>query len=746
MNKKQSDLITARYNLAEKLVNGGDNPILLRLREYYEKNKKVGSENCDIIFRKSKEIVEKTVENLRLKNSVGMLFGKVQSGKTLNYTSYIVHAFLNNIFDIAIILTATNNDLYEQNRNRIKEVVEYLDSKFIRFEEITRIVYDFHTIIQTIEDSRKFIICSLKEIKNLKKISEWIKNYQWQEGNGCPRVIIIDDEGDQASLNNIKEKIDKHAKGEKINKKRSPVNEQIINLKTRLNAFFLSVTATPYANMLLDTKDPLSPDFIEKIVPGNSHDGKRYLGISDVWDGLHSKIIRGIQENEVSDLVKKNSIPQSLKKAISSFLFVSQALGRNFRMWVHTHVVTSNHRIVTKKIKEFIQELRTSSEDKLIEFINLGFWEIENKKLEHFDEDYKEKILKKMGRLINLLATQTINSKNDAQRWRGGDPLVNEIVIGSKLLDRGVTIDYLTTAYITIRGKSANADTTLQRARWFGYKKEKSIKYLRVWCTNQIDNDYLKIKQMEDLFHENIDLIKSEGRNLKDWGSGEDGRTFLFGDESLWMTRRTIKQVKNKFINLTQYRVKDDYEKEWEFFEETKSNFQNAENIYGRPLKEKEFDSLVEFEKYIISKHEKVVIEQILSKCDISKTHWEILKKDKKKLKVILIVTKTERERYREIIDQKEKIINNPFGGWGKNKEKRGYKGDRYLHQYEENKGKFLLKIWTFELFLDKSKEIKYESSSSYKKTSFIFYSLSLPETIWTITNKEKEKTEEEIN
>ncbi|MCE8163954.1 MAG: hypothetical protein I3274_07155 [Candidatus Moeniiplasma glomeromycotorum] len=411
-------------------------------------------------------------------------------------------------------------------------------------------------------------------------------------------------------------------------------------------------------------------------------------------------------------------------------------------MWVHTHVATSNHRIVTKKIKEFIQELRTSSEDKLVEFINLGFWEIENKKLEQFDEDYKEKILKKMGRLINLLVTQAINSKNDAQRWRGGDPLVNEIVIGSKLLDRGVTIDYLTTAYITIRGKSANADTTLQRARWFGYKKEKSIKYLRVWCTKQIDNDYLKIKQMEDLFHENIDLIKSEDRNLKDWGSRKDGRTFLLGDEGLWMTRRTIKQVKNKFINLTQYKVKDDYEKEWEFFEETKSNFQNAENIYGRPLKEKEFDSLVEFEKHIISKHEKVVIEQILSKCGISKIHWEILKKDKRKLKVILIVTKKERERYREIIDQKEKIINNPFGGWDKNKEKGGYKGDRYLHQYEENKGKFLLKVWTFELFLDKSKGVKYESSSSWKKTSFIFYSLNLPETIWTITNKEKTKEE----
>ncbi|MCE8163953.1 MAG: hypothetical protein I3274_07150 [Candidatus Moeniiplasma glomeromycotorum] len=319
MNKKESDLITARYKFSGKKVNGGDNPVLLRLREYYERNKKVGPENCDIIFRKSKEILEKTVESLGLKNSVGMLFGKVQSGKTLNYTSYIVHTFLNDIFDIAIILTATNNDLYEQNRNRIKEVVEYLDNEFIRFEEITRIVYDFHTIIQTIEDGKKFIICSLKEIRNLKKISEWIKNYKYQEGNSCPRVIIIDDEGDQASLNNIKEKIDKYAKGEEVNQKRSPVNEQIINLKTRLNAFFLSVTATPYANMLLDTKDPLSPDFIEKIVPGNSYEGKRYLGISDVWDGLHQQIIREIQENEVSDLVKKKFYFSVFKK--SNFFF-----------------------------------------------------------------------------------------------------------------------------------------------------------------------------------------------------------------------------------------------------------------------------------------------------------------------------------------------------------------------------------------------------------------------------------------
>ena len=77
-------------------------------------------------------------------------------------------------------------------------------------------------------------------------------------------TIIIDDEGDQATLNTKKYSKDK--------KKMSTIYEAVLNLKNRIKKHcFISVTATPQANILIDTLDLLSPDFGVLVYPGTGY-------------------------------------------------------------------------------------------------------------------------------------------------------------------------------------------------------------------------------------------------------------------------------------------------------------------------------------------------------------------------------------------------------------------------------------------------------------------------------------------
>src|SRR5204863_1880284 len=92
----------------------------------------------------------------------------------------------------------------------------------------------------------------------------------------------------------------------------------------------------------------------------------------------------------------------------------------------------------------------------------------------------------------------------------------NRILIGSKLLDRGISLN-LTSVYVTIRAKNTTAvDTTYQRARWFGYRYEKLLSVTRLWLSQEVENDYQEIKEMEEIFRQDVEIIDKRKLSLKD--------------------------------------------------------------------------------------------------------------------------------------------------------------------------------------------------------------------------------------
>ena len=140
------------------------------------------------------------------------------------------------------------------------------------------------------------------------------------------------------------------------------------------NHAYVFVTATPFANIIVDNRDKMSSSFIELIRPGQPHNGKKYYGLSELWDEgkIYKQTVRIVDEKELKSLlvIKNTQLPLSLKKALSAFLVGATILerergdGLGYEMIINTHVNLVPQRIVAQKINFFIEELKESFEKK----------------------------------------------------------------------------------------------------------------------------------------------------------------------------------------------------------------------------------------------------------------------------------------------------------------------------------------------------------------------------------------------
>lgn len=278
----------------------------------------------------------------------GIVIGKVQSGKTSNFISITALAF-DNDYDIVIVLGGTKKPLVKQNRDRIKEYfsttkdVLVLDTTDFKDQLTAQKMHQFRKM------NKKVVIVALKSPAQINYIAD---NIFFDSVLAEKPILIIDDEGDEASLNTLVKK-----------GKKSSTYKAIENLKERLDRHcFLSITATPQANLLIDTLDVLSPDFGILVDPG-----KGYCGL-DVYHS-DTTYTRKIPDSETSLL--DDGIPQSFIDAISMF-FVACAIYKNrgmkpgdkLSMLIHPSQLKADHEKVFKKVEGLINDWCQKSEDK----------------------------------------------------------------------------------------------------------------------------------------------------------------------------------------------------------------------------------------------------------------------------------------------------------------------------------------------------------------------------------------------
>ena len=196
----------------------------------------------------------------------GLVVGNVQSGKTENFNA-VINSAIDVGYDLIIVLSGIMEDLRRQTQLRIEKEVEgkYVEGKFIGvghiasygprglFPDVQPIIIptstetDFtrHLLGADFSLNNKNILVCKKNTGVLKNLLLWLHGYlnENKEKIKIP-LLIIDDEADNASLNNL---------GEKGINYSSIINGHI---RAILGLFdkktYVGYTATPFANVLQD--------------------------------------------------------------------------------------------------------------------------------------------------------------------------------------------------------------------------------------------------------------------------------------------------------------------------------------------------------------------------------------------------------------------------------------------------------------------------------------------------------------
>ena len=450
-------------------------------------------------------------------NKTGIVIGKVQSGKTSNFIALLALAF-DNGYNLAIVIGGNTTELLTQNVNRLKNSfnvnvnkLKVLHSKD-NHDEITP-----EKIKGFLDNGNKVLIVTLKspQKKNQKHMTRVSQLFD-DSVMANETTLIIDDEGDQATLNS---KV--YSNDSDIEKKVSQTYKVAMELKEKIKRHcFISITATPQANILIKTSDMLSPDFGQLVKPGRG-----YCGLSVFHGEEQDKYVKVIPDEEESLLDVDSGIPKSFTNALAAF-YVSNAIrkarGDNkiHSMLIHPSVRIPDHEMVQKKVNDLLSEWKTiiklGKQDISYEmslrplflnayqmYINDG---VVTKKFQEIEDTILDCV--KTSSDVLVFNSDQINAGSNANLYE------TRIYLGGVILDRGITIKGLTITYIIRRAKGyQNVDNTEQRARWFGYKNvpfySDYIDVCRVWATQSIKDDFASINESDE------EMWTSIERNLK---------------------------------------------------------------------------------------------------------------------------------------------------------------------------------------------------------------------------------------
>lgn len=453
-------------------------------------------------------------------NHNSLLVGKVQSGKTSNLELLTALAF-DNGYNLLIIYGGYDTELLRQCTERFGATFDSASGDDI-VESDTPIVFTTNTVtkgsnpiacltadfaVDLLEEGRPIIITCLKNSRVLSKVNRLLRTLV-----NVPNIkpFIIDDEGDQASLNTAKKK-----------EKGTPTYNAIKAMKGILgNPLYLSVTATPQANIFQDDISALIPASVHLIQPGVGYNGASIYHLSE------NEIIQSIVEEQSS-----TTISDPLRKAIYYFivasaikqLMVEKKKEKLSDMIIHVDRKVSEHGALYSCVNDELKNIKAAFENKDDDVDGYTFYlnKLKNSYTLYtsdviqsqipFDNTLLEELaicIKKTGVILqNGLGKET--KETERTKW-------HKIYIGGDLLQRGLTFPNLIVSYFTRFAKSGgNMDTTLQRARWFGYRS-KYLDLCKIFTTDEISKEFTVLAEVEDDLWEQFEDVEKGLLEIKD--------------------------------------------------------------------------------------------------------------------------------------------------------------------------------------------------------------------------------------
>jgi len=469
--------------------------------------------------------------------STGLVVGRVQSGKTLSYEGVISLA-RDNGFSLVIVISGISNPLLAQGERRLKADLTSADKDGWLFavpNDKQQSLKQIEQALQNVQanwskDStpkayrQTAVVVVLKHHGGIFNLTELFSDVDFSE----QRVLIVDDEADQASLNTQAKK-----------RKKSPTYGNLLALREALPGhYYLQYTATPQAPLLIAIDDALSPDFVRVLQPGKGYTGgDRYFGAGG--EDLVKTI--GAQDLAAADH-PTGPPPQGLRQAMLEFLVgaahvVTTGKPKTRSMLVHPSRQKDSHadfaRWITGMKKDWQDKYEHSDEVfpvKLQEEFRTAWDGLRETYPDIASFEACWEALDIVFRNLNIVEVNTRQGQTPVINWV---PTQSYILVGGQAIDRGFTVEGLTVTYMPRGPGTRTADTVQQRARFFGYKAA-YLGLCRVYLEADVRDDFVMYVEHEKDMLRALEHIQAGEESLKEWK-----RQFLL-DNKMKATRASV--------------------------------------------------------------------------------------------------------------------------------------------------------------------------------------------------------------
>lgn len=420
-----------------------------------------------------RNIKEYTKSILSVECEKFLLVGKVQSGKTLTFTGLICSLF-DSSFTTGIVLSGTKLNLHQQTLKRLSQELIGLKIRVISDDDPKL----FDEINDGISYGYKILIICLKHYERIAKLNESLEIYNHLQS------FLIDDESDQASLNNYN-----YINIFNEDFQHSSTFKSILDLiRSNINKY-IQITATPAAHFLTDYLDVFKPDYFGLVPP---HDN--YLGNDHFFENNSSGSVEIIPQ---SSKVDTYYLSKFILEYFTACVHLYNRDIRNVSSFIHGDSTMKINNDYYNELQSIVTKIREQPLSYLNESIHNTQYLLDN--------------LDILLTILNLFKIQKVYGKFDSGiNWQD---FFEEnrffCLVGGAKLERGFTIEGLTHSFIPRTSKrKANSDTLQQRARFFGSKKH--IKnFCKVFITEKSYNEFLEYAINESYLFANFKLVNN---------------------------------------------------------------------------------------------------------------------------------------------------------------------------------------------------------------------------------------------
>ncbi|MEC6749226.1 Z1 domain-containing protein [Marinilactibacillus sp. XAAS-LB27] len=528
------------------------------------KNKGFSEKSIKEIQKSSFQIMQRlNADTINSSPTKGLVVGNVQSGKTANMAGLISMAS-DYGFNYFIIFSGVIDSLREQTANRLYKDLDSsgnLNWKNIKNPAVSskNPESQWENIdLSSNSKNRYFTVC-LKNKRRMDLLTRWL----YSDDNKLEqlKILIIDDEADQASVNtkNVEEE------------SRTAINKSLLSLvngynKKEIKAVnYVSYTATPYANVLNESSpESLYPkDFIFSLEPSEDYIGpEQIFGLQMPESHPSIDIVRSISREDYLQILdihkgKRNDIPESFKTAIDWFFLSSAALRalgykKPVTLLVHTSQKILHHNLIADAITRYLNKIHEDPSayyEKVSELYNNETVDFTREDFINGMPNYSRKdsipdypewdlVLKQLRRVMseqgdNYLSHILLGESGEHTYHKGfhlvidnSQSQVNDqevrlvypkesnkpkhssmfIVVGGNTLSRGLTLEGLTTSYFLRTTKQA--DTLMQMGRWFGYRQNYEV-FPRIWLNSLARERFEFLSQLNDELRKELSYFSS---------------------------------------------------------------------------------------------------------------------------------------------------------------------------------------------------------------------------------------------